>query len=279
MSLYTVNPSIASEAKLRQDLTDAYHLSVKYGWDDLIYGHISIRLPEEPDCYLINPFGLLFNEITPNNLLKVRVDGQIIGNNEFNYNPAGENIHHTIYLNRPDVHSIVHFHSTNGVALSSLKSGLLPLSQHACHFYNQIAYHDYEGIAIEKDEQATLVHDLGDKDILILRNHGFLTVGRTLQDAFCTMYTLEKTAEIQMNLLAMGQEISVIPKEICEKVVQQTPVIKNCDLEWNAMVRDLRKGQHDGTPISLPAGKLLRLLEKYESLDQTKRSITHTIQH
>ena len=279
MSLYHVPPSTAPEAKLRQELADAYHLCVKYGWDDLIYGHISIRLPEEPDCYLINPFGLLFNEITPNSLLKVRVDGEIIGNNEFNYNPAGENIHHTIYLSRPDVHSIVHFHSTNGVALSSLKDGLLPLSQHACHFYNQIAYHDYEGIAIEQSEQATLLHDLGDKDIMILRNHGFLTMGRNLQDAFCTMYTLEKTAAIQMKLLATGQEFAMIPKEVCEKVVQQTPVIKNCDLEWNAMVRDLHRGQSESAPISLPAGRLLELLEKYENIDQDTLLADQTIQH
>lgn len=264
MSLYNAIPSTSSESKLRQELSDAYHLSVQYGWDDLIYGHISVRLPEEPDCYLINPFGLLFDEITPDNLLKVRVDGKIIGNNEFNYNPAGENMHHTIYKNRRNVNSIVHFHSTNGVALSSLNDGLLPISQQACHFYNQIAFHDYEGIAIEKSEQKTLIGDLGDKDIMILRNHGFLTAGRNLQDAFCTMYTLEKTAAIQMAILSSGQKFDIISKEICEKVVKQTPEIKNCDLEWKAMVRGLRRKQAQSEPIALPSGKLLEFIEKHE---------------
>ena len=255
---------MSSESKLRHELRDAYHLCVQYGWDDLIYGHISVRLPDEPDCYLINPFGLLFDEITPDNLLKVHLDGKVIGNNHFNYNPAGENVHHTIYKSRADVNSIVHFHSTNGVALSSLNDGLIPISQQACHFYNQIAYHDYEGIAIEQPEQATLLHDLGDKDIMILRHHGFLTAGRNLQDAFCTMYTLEKTAAIQMAILSSGQKFDILPKEICEKVVKQTPVIKNCDLEWNAMVRDLHRRQTQSEPIALPAGKLLEFIEKHE---------------
>lgn len=269
MSLYNTTSATASESQLRKELSDAYHLSVQYGWDDLIYGHISVRLPNEPDCYLINPFGLLFDELTPENLLKVRVDGTIIGNNKFNYNPAGENIHHTVYQNRPDVNSVVHFHSTNGVVLSSLKDGLLPISQNACHFYNQIAYHEYEGIAIEQAEQKTLVEDLGHKDIMILRNHGFLTAGRNLQDAFCTMYTLEKTAEIQMAILSSGQKFDILSKEICEKVVRQTPKVKNCDMEWNAMVRDLRRKQAQSEPIALPEGKLLEFLEKHEDNEKS----------
>ena len=235
--------ALSSESKLRQKLSNAYHLCVQYGWDDLIYGHLSVRLPDQPDCYLINPFGLLFSEVTPDNLLKVNIDGQIVCDNTFNYqyNPAGENIHHTLYRHRPDLHSIVHLHTKNGVALSALKEGLLPLSQHACHFYGQIAYHNYEGICTNKTEQKTLLHDLGNKNIMILRNHGLLTAGASLQEAFCRMYSLEKAAEFQMAILASGQEFTVPPKEVCEQVIHQANKVRTYDLEWNAMIRGLYK--------------------------------------
>lgn len=234
---------VSSESKLRQELSDAYHLCVQYGWDDLIYGHLSVRLPEEPDCYLINPFGLLFDEITPDNLLKVNIDGQIVCDNMFNhqYNPSGENIHHTLYKHRADINSIVHLHTKNGVSLSALKEGLLPLSQHACHLYDRIAYHNYEGICIHKNEQKTLLHDLGNQNIMILRNHGLLTAGQNLQEAFTTMYMLEKAAEFQMIILASGQEFTTPPQEVCKQVIHQANKVKTYDLEWNAMIRGLRK--------------------------------------
>jgi len=155
------------------------------------------------------------------------------------YNPAGENLHHTIYKHRPDVNSVVHLHTTNGVALSALKEGLLPLSQHACHFYGRVAYHDYEGIIIEKSEQKTLLRDLGNKNIMVLRNHGLLTAGQTLQEAFCTMYMLEKAAEFQMAILASGREFTMPPKDVCKNVMHQSNTVRTYDLEWDAMVRDL----------------------------------------
>lgn len=240
-----------SELKLRQDVADAYHLCVQYGWDDLIYGHISVRLPEQPDCYLINPFGLLFSEITPDNLLKVNIDGQIICDNVqgSKYNPAGEHLHHTIYKHRSDVNSVVHLHTKHGVALSALKEGLLPLSQHACHFYGQVAYHDYEGIIIDKTEQETLLRDLGDKNIMVLSNHGLLTAGKTLQEAFCTMYMLEKAAAFQMAILASGQELTIPPKEVCEKVAQQANSVRTYDLEWGAMIRSLYSAKTEVTDV------------------------------
>lgn len=242
-----------SELKLRQEVADAYHLCVQYGWDDLIYGHISVRLPEQPDCYLINPFGLLFSEITPENLLKVNIDGQIVCDNlsSNKYNPGGENLHHTIYKHRPDVNSVVHLHTHYGVALSALKEGLLPLSQHACHFYGRIAYHDYEGILIEKSEQKKLLHDLGNKNIMVLRNHGLLTSGQNLQEAFCTMYMLEKAAKFQMTILASGKELTIPSQEVCKKVIHQANTVRSYDLEWDAMIRSLHNKKIDSAKNKL----------------------------
>lgn len=236
-----------SDNKLRQELTYAYHLCSLFGWDDLIYTHISARDPLHPDCYLINPFGLMFDEITPDHLLKVNLDGNIIGDNSAGYNPAGENIHGAIYRTREDVQAIVHLHTLNGMAISALKDGLLPLCQHSCHFFGQIAYHDYRGIAIDESEQDILVKDMAEKDVVIMRNHGTLTAGVNLAHAFCAMYTLEKAATVQLMALSTGRDIVVPDDAICNKVIDQTKrltTIKNYQIEWDALVRYLKRKNH-----------------------------------
>jgi ribulose-5-phosphate 4-epimerase/fuculose-1-phosphate aldolase len=251
------------EQTLREQLTYAYHLCALLGWDDLIYTHLSVRIPSEPDCYLINPFGLLFNEVTPDNLLKVNIKGEIIGPNPYNYNPAGENVHSAIYEARNDVNAVIHLHTLNGMALSALKDGLLPICQHSCHFYGRIAYHDYQGIAVEKEEQEVILEDMGDKDILIMRNHGFLTVGPDLAHAFCEMYTLEKAATVQLMALSSGREIILPTDTVCEKVINQTrylKAIKNYHIEWDALVRLLKQktNPHSSSPIIFDPSKRMK---------------------
>jgi len=240
------------EHMLRQDLATAYHLAAYFGWDDLIYGHLSVRLPSQPEYYLINQFGLMFDEITPDNLLKVDLDGKIVGNQDAHINPAGENIHNAIYSKRQDVFSVIHCHSLHGVATSILQEGILPLSQHSCHVHNRIAFHEYEGIAVRKEEQQSLVDDLGDKDIMILRNHGFLTVGHDLPQAFCTMHMLEKTAQTQMMALSCGRPVQILSQEMCDYVLQQANTFgsnKIYKMEWDALVRMLSRRQYKGADI------------------------------
>lgn len=218
------------EWQVRKDLASCYHLVDYFGWTDLIYTHISARVPGADDLFLINEFGLNFHEITPENLVTVNGTGQIIprenshwedGNRATQINLAGYVIHSAVHQARPEIQCVMHTHSPAGMAISTLACGLLPLTQHACRFYNRLAYHDFEGIAFDKDEQPRLVADLGDKRSLILRNHGFLTAGRTIGEAFTLMYFLEKAAQAQLTAQATGQSLHMPPPDICEKTARQ----------------------------------------------------------
>ncbi|MBY0280741.1 MAG: class II aldolase/adducin family protein [Alphaproteobacteria bacterium] len=239
MSRFSNTYFSAKEWQVRYDLAASYHLASLFGWTDLIYTHISARIPEEEGCFLINPFGLHFHEVTPENLVKVTLDGEVIGHSDYGINPAGLTIHSAIHSARPDIGAIVHLHTVTGMAVAALQDGLLPLSQHACHFYGKIAYHDYEGIAVYGDEKKRLAENLGDKDVMILRNHGFLTAGTTIAEAFSAMYTLEKAAHVQITTLSMGRPVTVPPPKVCEQVVHDTGKrgIKEATIEWEALKR------------------------------------------
>lgn len=228
-----------SEWKARLELTAAYHLAGMYGWTDLIYTHFSARVPGQPGCFLINPFGLHFHEITPDNLIKVSFDGTILSETKYEINPAGSVIHSATHAARPDISCVLHLHTINGIAVSSVKEGLLPISQHALHLFGEIAYHDYEGIAMREDEKVTIVRDLGQKKIMLLRNHGSLTAGSTIPEAFMLMYMLEKAAEIQVRTLAQGLPICTIPTEVCIFAHEQAISKRehHLKLEWMALLR------------------------------------------
>lgn len=230
-----------NEWKVRLELTAAYHLAGQYGWTDLIYTHFTARIPDEPECFLINPFGLHFHEVTPTNLIKVSFDGKILSDTEHDINPASMVIHGATHDARPDISCIIHLHTVNGVAVSSVKEGLLPLSQHALHLFGDIAYHEYEGIAMREDERATIVRDLGNKKVMLLRNHGTLTVGASIPEAFMLMYMLEKAAEIQVKTLAQGLPICTIPTEVCMRAHDQALSKRKAHLklEWMALLRQL----------------------------------------
>ena len=248
MSVKTINSNLNNsitslyskeERNLRIDLAAAYRLIHYYGMTDMIYTHISVRIKEEPPIFLINPYGMLFDEICASNLVPVDANGNKINSEDRDVNPAGFTIHSAIHLGCPDVHAIIHTHTLSGMAVAAMEGGLLPLNQISLEFYNRVAYHDYEGISINLDERERLVASLGNKKCLILRNHGLLTVGRTIAEAFYYMYYLNKACEIQVKVLNSNTKPIIPSPEICEYTAQQFegPFHKNnqeFQLVWEA---------------------------------------------
>jgi ribulose-5-phosphate 4-epimerase/fuculose-1-phosphate aldolase len=209
-----------------------------------------VRIPGPEHHFLINPYGLFFDEITASNLVKIGLDGHAVEPTAYPVNPAGFVIHSAIHGAREDAQCVLHTHTKAGCAIAAQKDGLLPVNQMSMEFYDKVAYHDYEGIALDMDEQARLVKDLGDKPVMILRNHGLLTVGKDPQQAFLRMYYLEKACEIQLTAQAGGQALILPPKEVCEHAERQfnapTPPAADgrtfvdesgYDLAWVALLR------------------------------------------
>ena len=193
-----------AEWALRTDLAACYRLVALFGWDDLIFTHISARVPGPEHHFLINPYGLLFSEITASSLIKVDLDGRKVADSPHEVNPAGFTIHSAVHAAREDAQCVLHVHSVNGVAVSAQAEGVLPLSQHSMFVLSSLAYHDYEGVALNDDEKPRLVGDLGDKRFLMLRNHGLLTIGASVAEAFVSMYFFEATCMIQVRAQAGG---------------------------------------------------------------------------
>jgi len=232
----------AAERQVRVDLAAAYRLAALEGWDDLIYTHISATLPDSPGHYLINPFGLAFGEITPLNLVKVDIAGRIVEPGTHRVNPTGFAIHGTVHAARPDAHCVMHLHTPAGTAVSMLRCGLLPLSQHAMRFHGNIGYHDYEGVALEAAEQGRLVKDLGVHKAMILRNHGTLTCGATVAEAYVLMATLEKACAWQLAAMAASHDLIVPPEPVLQRSVAQLidDTVPEGELEWPSLLRRVR---------------------------------------
>jgi len=229
----------AAEASLRRDLAAAYRLVSLFGWDDLVATHISVRLPDHRG-FLINPFGMLFDEITPKDLVKVDMDGNLLEPTEWMVNEAGFVIHSAIHQAREDALCVMHLHTHDGVAVSCLEEGLLPLNQTAMLVARDVAYHAYEGIAVNLEERARLAADLGDKSLMILRNHGTLAIGRSVADAFQSMYQLETACSIQVRALGMGRPIHAPSADSIAQVSCRRPMIRQgAGLSWNALLRKL----------------------------------------
>jgi ribulose-5-phosphate 4-epimerase/fuculose-1-phosphate aldolase len=232
----------AEEWALRVDLAACYRLVARYGWDDLIFTHISARVPGPEHHFLINPYGLMFDEITASSLVKVDLAGRKVFDSPFDINPAGFVIHSAIHAAREDAICVLHVHSVNGVAVSAQEEGLLPLSQHSMAVLTSLAYHDYEGVALEDDEKPRLVRDLGDKRFLMLRNHGLLTVGRTVAEAFVGMYFFEASCMMQVRAQAGGGKLRRIPQPIVDHAPQQFAAVTRGaggNLAWPALLRRL----------------------------------------
>lgn len=232
----------AAEWQQRVDLAACYRLVALYGWDDLIFTHISARVPGPEHHFLINPYGLMFNEVTASNLVKVDLHGQKVGESPYDVNPAGFTIHSAVHAARDDADCVLHVHSVNGVAVSAQEEGVLPLSQHSIFVLSSLAYHDYEGVALEADEKPRLVRDLSDKRFLMLRNHGLLTVGRSVAEAFVAMYFFETSCMMQVRAMAGGSPLRRISNTIVDGAQRQLEAVTRgagFGLAWPALLRRL----------------------------------------
>ena len=211
----------AEEWAIRVDLAAMYRLVAHYGWDDMVFTHISARVPGPEHHFLINPYGLLFDEITASNLVKIDTDGKKVMDSPHPVNAAGFTIHSALHMSREDAGSVIHLHTDDGVAVASQEHGLLPLSQHGMMVLGDLAYHDYEGIALDLDERERLIKDMGSKNFMILRNHGTLAVGKTCADAFLRMYYLERACTMQVRALAGGAPVNRANQGVEQKTADQ----------------------------------------------------------
>lgn len=230
------------EWQLRVELAACYRLFVRFGWTDLVFTHLSGRVPGEEDLYLINPYGLLFSEITASSLLKVDFDGNVVSG-EHPFNDAGHAIHTAVLKARPDVNVALHSHTRAGMAVSTMKCGLLPLTQQANEIMANVAYHDYD-VAVNAEEECERIgRDLGDRHCLVMHNHGLLTCASTVAEAWFLMYTLENACKVQVDALASGQELHY-PKESAAQMLSNYGKVKDIpsrssQLGWHAAIREL----------------------------------------
>jgi ribulose-5-phosphate 4-epimerase/fuculose-1-phosphate aldolase len=232
----------AEEWKIRCDLAALYRLVAHFRMTDLIYTHISARLPGPEHHFLINQYGVLFHEMRASDLVKIDLEGNIIAEDgqSRRVNAAGFTIHSAIHMARPDLMCVIHTHTAAGIAVSAQKHGLLPISQHALRFYGHLAYHGYEGIALDLDERERLVADLGQHQAMILRNHGLLAAGRTIAEGFNIIYYLERACQAQVQALAGGAELVFPPEEVCRHTAQQfrrEGSLEHYDMAWDAALR------------------------------------------
>ena len=242
-------PMSAEERQVREDLAAAYRLVALFGMDDSIYTHISARVPGTDDQFLINPYGWLFRDITASSLVKIDLQGRIVEPNGNDVNPAGFTIHSAVHAARHDATCVLHTHTKAGVAVSSLAGGLQPCNQWSLQFYNRVAYHAFEGIALDHAERERLVADLGPTlRALILRNHGLVTLGRTVAEAFILMHNLDRACQVQLAIQASGQPIHPVPAEVAERTARQYESGDSNRLpgapdpharEWRAMLKRL----------------------------------------
>jgi ribulose-5-phosphate 4-epimerase/fuculose-1-phosphate aldolase len=229
------------EWKTRVDLAAAYRLVAHYGWDDLIFTHLSARVPGPEHHFLLNPYQLTFEEITASSLVKVDMNGHPVGETPFITNAAGFTIHSALHMAREDAHAVIHLHTPHGQAVSAHSEGLLPLTQTAMLIRDEVAYHDYEGVAVDLEERERIIADLGDKGAMLLRNHGTLTVGETVGEAFLKMYFLERACEAQILALSAGPaNLNKPPQGAPEVTAQQGRMglkLAAGALAWPALLR------------------------------------------
>jgi ribulose-5-phosphate 4-epimerase/fuculose-1-phosphate aldolase len=235
------------EWELRCDLAAAYRLFARFGMDDLIFTHLSVRLPGEDHRFLLNPFGYLFDEITASSLIAVDPEGHAIEKiDEARINNAGFTIHSAVHMARDDAQCVMHSHTTAGMAVAAQEQGLLPLNQMSMQFFGRTSYHDYEGIALDLDERDRLVRDLGGNNAMILRHHGLLTTGRTVGDAFYEMYYLEQACRLQLAATQGGQKVAVPPDSVAEHAARQFESFESKGQRpWAALKRRLDRESPD----------------------------------
>ena len=229
----------AEEWQTRVELAAFYRLVAKHGMDDLVGTHISARVPGHPDQFLLNPYGQLFNQITASSLVKVDVEGNTVLDSGYPVNAAGFTIHSAVLMGRADVNSVAHTHTIAGMALSATESGVLPLTQNSARFYKRVGTHDYEGPATDLDERQRLQRDLGDKDALVLRNHGLLVASPSVRQAWSALYNLEKVCKVQLMAQATGEELIMPPESIMQHCYEQMQRSSNSQRRdgWESQLR------------------------------------------
>ncbi len=230
------------EWQLRIDLAAAYRLVAMFKWDDLVFTHISARLPGPEHHFLINPYGLMFDEITASSLVKIDLRGEKLEPSPFPVNPAGFTIHGAIHEARDDAHCVLHTHTLNGIAVSAQRGGVLPISQQSIFVLGSLGYHDYEGVALRADEKPRLVRDLGANRFLMLRNHGLLTVGASVADAFLNRYLFETVCTIQVRAQAGGGALIPVDPRIIDGAMEQArqaTLGSGAALTWPGLLRRL----------------------------------------
>ena len=233
-----------AEWQLRVDLAACYRLVALFGWDDLVFTHISARVPGPEQHFLLNPYGMLFEEVTASSLVKIDLAGNKVLPSPYEINPAGFTIHSAIHAAREDAHCVIHLHTDCGVAVSAQREGLLPISQQSLFPLSSIGYHDYEGIALRDDEKPRLVADLGDNWVMILRNHGTLAVGPTIAEAFLRIFVLERACRIQVLAQSGGAELIRLPERMLEgiqEVARQATRGQGGQVAWPALLRKLER--------------------------------------
>jgi len=232
----------AEEWAVRVDLAAAYRAVALYGWDDLVFTHISARVPGPGHHFLINPYGMMFDEITASSLVKVDLEGRKVMESPFDINPAGFTIHGAVHEARDDAKCVMHLHTIEGVAVSCQKAGLLPLSQQSLFPLSNLSYHDYEGVALNPEEKARLVRDLGANNNLMLRNHGLLTCAENVAEAFLSMYILQRACEVQVRAQAGGAELVPIAKPILDGIRKASKTVTRQAggmIAWPGILRKL----------------------------------------
>jgi ribulose-5-phosphate 4-epimerase/fuculose-1-phosphate aldolase len=234
-----------AEWQVRVDLAAAYRLVDHYGWTDMIFTHLSARVPGPEHHFLINPYGMMFDEVTASDLVKVDLDGNVVLSNGYDVNPAGFCIHSAIHMAREDAKAVMHLHTDDGVAVSTMADGLLPVTQTAMVIHDQIAYHEFEGVALDLSERERLVADIADKRLLILRNHGTLATGEAVSDCFLMLYTLERACTMQVRALAGGAKLHLPSEKSLQTTREQAKSLMvpgSLDaLAWPALLRMLDK--------------------------------------
>jgi ribulose-5-phosphate 4-epimerase/fuculose-1-phosphate aldolase len=238
------------EWAIRCDLAALYRLIAHYRMTDFIYTHLSARIPGPEHHFLINKYGVLFEHMRASDLVKIDLDGNVVEDSPQSkrVNAAGFTIHSAIHMAREDLMCVIHTHTAAGIAVSAQKQGLLPISQQSLRYYNRIAYHGYEGIALDIDERERLVADLGQHDAMILRNHGLLVGGRSIAHAFLNIYSLERSCQAQVAALSGGAEIVLPPKEVCEHTAAQFDALcteEHLEMVWTAALAQIEDGKPD----------------------------------
>ncbi len=235
-----------AEWDVRVNLAAAYRLVDLYGWSDLLGTHLSARVPGPEEHFLVNPFGVMFDEMTASALIKVDEEGNCLTDSDYSINPAAFVIHSAIHLAVPELTCVMHTHTRAGVGVACQTDGILPISQQALAVYGHTAYHDYEGLAFDLSERERLVADLGDNRVMVLRNHGLLTAGKSIGEAFMWMYRAERACKYQLSFQQSGAKLSPIPQEIIDKTVEQGKVANSSkghrpigQKEWPALLRKL----------------------------------------